>query len=144
MAKVFGLPIVVSILLGVLFPYFALRLMPLAFVFLFLLMVWAGFTIEWHKVSGIVKRPQNILVGLLFLYLIFPLGQWVIARLLIHDRQILYGLVFASLTPVAIVAPFFTNVIDGDEFHDSLPHNHPFFVKNTCRFSYSHKHLAFI
>ena len=115
MTKIFGLPIIIAILLGISFPYFALSLIPLAFAFLFLLMIWAGFTIEWNRIKAILRQPIIVIVGLIFLFCIFPILQWVLARFLVRDIQFLYGLVFASLTPSAIVAPFFTQVIDGDE-----------------------------
>lgn len=115
MAKFFGVPIIISMFLGMVFPFLALSLMPLAFVFLFLLMIWAGLTVTWTILWKIPRQPLKILIGLLFLFGIFPLLQWLIARFLVRDIQLLYGLVFASLTPAAIVAPYFTRLIQGDE-----------------------------
>jgi BASS family bile acid:Na+ symporter len=89
--------------------------MPLAFVFLFLLMIWAGLTVEWSVLKSIFRQPLKLFTGLGFLFLVFPLVQYGIARVLIHDVQFLYGLVFASLTPIAIVAPYFTRLVKGDE-----------------------------
>lgn len=115
MANVFGLPIVLAIVLGITFPYTALLLMPYGIAFLFLLMVWAGLAIDWRKLRGFSRYKYELLIGLLFLYVLFPLVQWLLARWLVADSQFLYGLVFASLCPVAIVAPFFTQHIRSDE-----------------------------
>lgn len=115
MTNIFGLPIITAIVLGVCFPYFALTLIPLAFVFLFLLMIWAGLTIDWSILKTILRQPLKIVFGLTFLFFVFPLIQYGIATVLINDHQFLYGLLFASLTPIAIVAPYFTKVVHGDE-----------------------------
>ncbi len=115
MEKVFGVPIIVAIVLGFLFPYQALVLIPLGFAFLFLLMIWAGLTVEWARLKNLRGRSKDVLVGLLLLYLFFPSLQWVLAKLLVTDQQYLFGLLFASLTPAAIVSPFFTRLLNGDE-----------------------------
>ncbi len=115
MTNIFGLPIIAAIVLGICFPYFALTLIPLAFVFLFLLMIWAGLTIDWSILKTILRQPHKIVLGLFFVFIVFPLIQYGIAKVLINDNQFLYGLVFASLTPIAIVAPYFTRVVHGDD-----------------------------
>jgi len=104
-----------AVLLGILFPYQALAMAPLGFVFMFLLMLWAGLSVEWSRLKNLPGRFRDVLVGLLFLYLFFPPLQWLLARLLVNDQQYLFGLLFASLTPAAIVSPFFTRVLNGDE-----------------------------
>jgi predicted Na+-dependent transporter len=115
MTNIFGLPIIAAVVLGIFFPYFALTLIPLAFVFLFLLMILAGLTIKWSLLKTTFHQSFKILSGLVFLFFIFPLLQYGLAKVLIRDIQFLYGLVFASLTPVAMVAPYFTSVVKGDE-----------------------------
>lgn len=115
MTYFFGLPIAAAIFLGIYFPYFALSLIPLAFVFLFLLMIGAGLTIDWSLLKTVLHQPHKIIIGLLLLFLVFPLIQYGVAKALIQDVQFLFGLVFASLTPVAIVAPYFTKLVNGDE-----------------------------
>lgn len=110
-----GLPILAAIVLGISFPYYAVELMPYGVVLLFILMFWAGLTIDWSKLKVGADRALQILVGLFFLYVFFPLIQLMLANLLISDKQMIYGLVFASLCPVAIVAPYFTTLVNGDE-----------------------------
>jgi len=114
LANIFGIPILIAIGLGILFPYIAFELVPFGAVFLVLLMYLAGLTIDWNN-FGIRKAfSPAIVVGILFLFIIFPVCQWVIAKTLVKDSQYLYGLVLASLCPVAIVAPFFTKSIEAD------------------------------
>lgn len=115
MSRLIGLPIFAAIALGMLFPWAAISLMPAGFAFLMLLMFWAGLGIEWSRLPRALSRPGHLAAGLFFGFVFFPLLQWVPARLLVHDPQYLYGLLFSSLTPVAIVAPFFARKSDGDE-----------------------------
>ena len=115
MAKLFGLPIVAAIIAGILFPYAALSLLPFGFVFLFILMLLSGFSIDWYKLSATLHHPVQLLVGLFLIFLFFPFLQLLLARLLLTDSQFIMGIVFASLMPVALVAPFFTRQLDGDE-----------------------------
>ncbi|UCG38405.1 MAG: hypothetical protein JSV00_09530 [bacterium] len=115
MERVFGIPIIAAVILGVVFPYQALVIMPLGFLFLFLMMTWAGLSVEWSRLRSSRNRVKELMVGLSALYLFFPPLQWVLARWLISDKQYLFGLLFASLTPAAIVAPFFTRIHDSDE-----------------------------
>lgn len=115
MPLLFGLPILVAVIAGIFFPYAALSLMPLGFVFLFILMLLSGFSVDWSKLPAALKRPWELLFGLFLLFLFFPLLQLLLAKLLIRDAQFLVGLVFGSVMPVAFVAPFFTGLVDGDE-----------------------------
>ncbi|MDH3377682.1 MAG: hypothetical protein OEQ39_12090, partial [Gammaproteobacteria bacterium] len=115
MTNIFGIPIVIAIILGIIFPYTAISLMPYGVAFLFILMMSAGITIDWRKLRYFTYRLPELLIGLVFLFAIFPIGQWLIARWLVTDDQFLYGLVFASLCPVAIVAPYFSNLIEADD-----------------------------
>lgn len=115
MARFSALPILASIALGLAFPYTALAWSRFGFVFLFLLMLVAGLSFDWSRLRRGRQLMPRVLVAMVFLYLIFPLNQWALARAWIDDKQYLYGLLFASLTPVAIVAPFFTRLTDGDE-----------------------------
>jgi len=115
MVKIFGIPIILSILLGLLFPYIALYLMPWGILFLFLLMFWSSLTINWGRLKNLGQSFRVIIIGLFFLFIFFPLLQSILAKWLIADQQLVYGLIFSSLTPVAMVAPFFTKILKGDE-----------------------------
>jgi len=115
MAYIFGLPIIAAILAGIVFPYTAISLLPFGFVFLFVLMLLSGFSIEWQKLPTILHHPLQLMGGLFFTFIFFPFLQLQLARYLLTDAQFLVGMVFASLMPVALVAPYFTARLDGDE-----------------------------
>lgn len=115
MTKLFGVPIMAAVVAGIFFPYTALSLMPFGFVFLFVLMLLSGFSIDWDKLPIAFTRPYELLAGLFFVFVFFPLLQLLLARLLITDSQFLVGVVFGSLMPVALVSPFFTKQVGGDE-----------------------------
>lgn len=115
MTFLFGVPILVAVVAGIFFPFAALSLMPLGFVFLFILMLLSGFSVDWSKLPTALKHPWELLFGLFLVFLFFPLLQLLLAKCLIRDAQFLVGLVFGSLMPVAFVAPFFTSLLDGDE-----------------------------
>jgi len=111
----FGLPIIAAIIAGILFPYTALSILPYGFVFLFILMLLSGFSIQWHKIPAVFSRPLHLFLGLFLAFVFFPLIQLLLARVLLADAQFLVGMVFSSLMPVALVAPFFTRQLGGDE-----------------------------
>ena len=115
MEKLFGLPVLAAIIAGVLFPYTAISLLPLSFAFLFVLMLLSGFSIDWRKLTTMINRPMQLLLGLFLAFLFFPFLQLLLARFLLTDSQFLVGMVFSSLMPVAMVAPFFSNQLAGDE-----------------------------
>ncbi|MBU0673312.1 MAG: hypothetical protein KJ950_01560 [Proteobacteria bacterium] len=115
MTRFFGLPILLAVVAGIIFPYAALSLMPYGFVFLFILMLLSGLSIDWSRLPAAFKRPGELLGGVFLIFAFFPLLQLVVARLLIDDAQFLTGIVFGSLMPVALVAPFFTRELGGDE-----------------------------
>jgi len=113
--KLFGLPILIAIAAGVIFPYTAISLLPYGFVFLFILMLLSGLTIDWPTVPHALRRPWPLLLGLFLCFIFFPLLQLLLARLLLADSQFIGGLLFGALMPPAMVAPFFTRLLKGDE-----------------------------
>ena len=114
MDRYFGLPILVAIILGFLFPYTAIELAPYGIVFLFILMFNAGLGMDWKKFRSTSGRIGQLSIGLTLLFIFFPLLQWLLAVFLISDQQYIYGLVFASLCPVALVSPHFSRLQGAD------------------------------
>ncbi|MDD4974410.1 MAG: hypothetical protein PHY93_08655 [Bacteriovorax sp.] len=115
MLNFFGFPILLAFALGYYFPYLALALSPYAFIILFLMMTSSALDIKWSILNKIFSNKKEILVGLFFLFLFFPLLQWFLAKILIVEESLFYGTLLASLCPVAIVAPNFTKMHKGDE-----------------------------
>ena len=79
-----------------------------------MLMFLAGILIDWKKLNLKQLCSLPVLTAMGFSFFIFPVCQWLLATLLIDDSQYLYGLVLASLCPIAIVAPFFVQSVDSD------------------------------
>ncbi|MBC7539166.1 MAG: hypothetical protein H7281_10115 [Bacteriovorax sp.] len=115
MLNFFGLPILIAFALGYYFPYVALALSPYAFIVLFLMMTSSALDIKWSILKNIVSNKKEIIVGLFFLFLFFPLLQWFLAKVLVREESLFYGTLLASLCPVAIVAPNFSKMHNGDE-----------------------------
>lgn len=115
MIKFFGLPILIAFFLGYMIPYSALALSPYAFIILFLMMTSSTVDSNWSSVLRIKEYKFELIAGLFFLFLFFPLLQWFPARFLIREESLFYGATLASICPVAIVAPNFTKIHKGDE-----------------------------
>ena len=114
MDRYFGIPIFIAILSGIMFPYAAIEMSPYGIVFLFILMFNAGLGMDWKKFRRTPGRLGQLSTGLILLFFIFPFLQWLLATLLISDQQYIYGLVFSSLCPVALVAPHFSRLQESD------------------------------
>ena len=114
MDRYFGIPILLAIILGLMFPYTAIEISPYGIVFLFILMFNAGLGMDWQKFRRSTGRTGQISIGLVLLFILFPLLQWLMAIFLVSDQQYVYGLVFASLCPVALVAPHFSRLQGAD------------------------------
>ncbi|MFA6236114.1 MAG: bile acid:sodium symporter [Bacteriovorax sp.] len=115
MLNIFGLPILIAFVLGYFFPYVALSLSPYAFIVLFMMMTASALDIKWSIIKQIRSNKFEMALGLFFLFLFFPLIQWFLAKTMIAEESLFYGTMLASLCPVAIVAPGFTKMHNGDE-----------------------------
>lgn len=115
MINFFGLPILMAFGLGYYFPYVALSMSPYAFIVLFLMMTSSALNMNWLILKKIPHYKTELIVGLFFLFLFFPLMQWLLSKTLIAEESLFYGTMLASLCPVAIVAPGFTQMHKGDE-----------------------------
>lgn len=115
MLKYSAIPILIAFALGYYLPYVASTLSPYAFIVLFFMMTSSALDIKWNILKKLISHKKEIMVGLFFLFLFFPLMQWFLARALVKEESLLYGTMLASLCPVAIVAPGFTKMHEGDE-----------------------------
>jgi len=119
MQKIFGLPILIAILLASIFPYIGLSLINISVYLLIFLMylsishVNLNFNFKKGTLTNLFNK--DLLVGILLLFIIYPLIQFLLAKLLIKNQYYVYGLTFASLTPIAIVAPYFTSLHQGNK-----------------------------
>lgn len=114
MAQFFGLPIFVGMILGIAFPFAAVEASTMAVFFLIVLMISAGLSVNWENIQHIPSRLRETIIGLVFGFIVFPLLLYVPAYYLLTDDQFLYGFVFSSLCPIAMVAPYFSRIHNGD------------------------------
>lgn len=114
MLKAFGLPIIIGIIAAFYKPGIAIYLAPYSFIPLFLLMFTAGLVYDWSQLSGITKKSKELGVGLFLAYILFPAIQITFALILVHDKAFQVGLIFAAMTPLAVVAPSFCQMKEAD------------------------------
>lgn len=114
MANAFGATVLIAIVLGYLFPYTAISMSEYGFVFLFLLMFFSGFSVQWGRLATLARRPRPVVLGLSLVFLLIPFLQWALASLLIDNERLVAGVFFAALMPVAMVAPYFSEKAGGD------------------------------
>jgi BASS family bile acid:Na+ symporter len=115
MTKLLGIPILIAFLLGYLFPFTALELSKFAFYILIAMMTLSFLNTDLSKLKEVTKLKKEIFLGLFTLFILTPLIQWLLCHLLLTDETFFYGTFFASLCPIAIVAPQFTKKIGGNE-----------------------------
>lgn len=112
--RYFGTSLAAAIILALAFPYAGWALNALATPLLFLLMFITGVLIDWKRAGIVFQKPLMILAGSALLYLGIPSLMVLLANVLLQTDQYIYGIIFAALTPGAIVAPFLTRALGGD------------------------------
>ena len=117
--RFFFVPIITGIVLGVLFPFQSISLVRYSSLLLFLLMYFNGLSVTYPKdkslaFANFVKSINSSLWTLFLLFVFFPVCNAAIAHLLLTDQDLIFGFIFSTLAPVAIVVPFFAQVRGGD------------------------------
>ncbi|MCB0420189.1 MAG: hypothetical protein KDD61_04290 [Bdellovibrionales bacterium] len=115
MGLLFFTIILLSIVLGYLTPYYAMIVGRYSFLALAILLYASSTVIEWKKISIKTISRKNIALALFLGYVTFPLLQWILATSFIEDKEIIFGMVLTSLAPIAIVAPYFVNIQNGEK-----------------------------
>ena len=62
MDRYFGIPILLAIILGLMFPYTAIEISPYGIVFLFILMFNAGLGMDWQKFRRSTGRTGHMAI----------------------------------------------------------------------------------
>lgn len=125
----FSAPIIIAMILGWFFPYQAYLLSIGAFIPLFLLSFFSGLLVDIKKIKQFKTQIKPIGLTLIISFLIIPAIQYILAKIFLSNYILIYGVLVAALSPVAIVAPMFTQLHKGDtELSLSL-----FFI-STCLF----------
>ena len=110
-----GFPILLGLVLAIFYPYFALPLNEFTFYLLFALMFLSALQLKKFDFKISLPEGYSLLLGLFFCFCLLPAVTWLIGRFLIKDDLLLYGAFWATLCPVAIVAPFFVGRLNGSE-----------------------------
>ncbi len=125
----FSAPIIIAMVLGWFFPYQAYLLSLDVFIPLFLLSFFSGLLVDLKKLKQLKTKVKPIALTLIISFFLIPAVQYILARLFLSNYILIYGVLVAALSPVAIVAPMFTQWHKGDaELSLSL-----FFI-STCLF----------
>lgn len=125
----FSIPIIIAILLGWTYPYYAYLLSIWVFAPLFLLTFISSLSIDINQLPQILKKKKEISISLVLCFALIPCIQYLLSSLLLNNPNFTYGVLISSLSPVAIVAPVFTQLHKGDvELSLGL------FVLSTCLF----------
>lgn len=116
----FGLPLIAALAAGVAFPWLALEFASISFLPLIALMFVAGAGIDTESLRRWRSYGTALLAGLIGLFFTIPLVQLLVGRLLFQDTHLVFGTIFSAMMPAAIVAPYFTRLVDGDETYSFL------------------------
>lgn len=114
MTRLFALPLVGALILGLLFPFVAVRVSTVSTALLVILMLNAGMSVKWSSLSSLAGRVREVGLALAVGYVFFPLLLSSMATVVLSDEQFLYGFVFSTLCPVAMVAPYFCRLHGAD------------------------------
>lgn len=105
--KLLSIPIWLGLCLAFIFPYYGLTISSWGFTALFILSVLNTFTFNFKSSLGKKLNWRRIGFNLLIAYTLFPAIQLLLAKFLINDPSLQFGLLMASIAPIAIVVPQF-------------------------------------
>lgn len=81
---------------------------------LFLLMLFASIKMDKNRFKNSLKNKKLIFITMVISYCVIPLIIYVFAKLFKVNPIYLNGIIFASIAPTIISAPYFTHKINGD------------------------------
>jgi predicted Na+-dependent transporter len=113
--KIFSLPIVIGITLGVVFPYQSMSLVWLSSVLLFFLFLFNTLAIGPAQLFALTPRQwRESIITLILMFLVQPIFFAALALVSLKDRDFALGVVVASCAPSALVNPFFSRLRGAD------------------------------
>lgn len=113
--KFWGLPIILGLIFAVIYPYPAFQLNTVIYFLLFSIMFFASLIYDFSAATFGTKNSPYIALFLFFGFLLMPAVQWFISRFVVRDQVLQQGLFYASLSPIAIVAPHFVKLKGGKD-----------------------------
>ena len=131
LTRLYSVILLLGLVLGWLFPQFGqafptfrihLGVFTLAvtpvFDFLFLVLFFSLLPIDLQKVRDYLVRPRYWLPNLAFLGVSFGLLPWIwfqAGKFFHLEPELLFGLVFTIIAPTILLAPIFTELLNGDK-----------------------------
>lgn len=106
--------ILLGALLGILFPNVGKDLSPLILPSLFVLMFFASIKINVNKLNLVLKKKKLIFIIILIMYSVIPFVFLMLSNIMGLKNEYMVGVIFASLAPTIISAPYFIQKIGGD------------------------------
>jgi predicted Na+-dependent transporter len=115
MIQIMGIPVLLGFTLAFFWPYAALDLGSYTLFFLISLM-FATTLFSECKFKQVFSDFFTIefVVGILFCFFFIPSIFWLLSKMLVIEKAFDYGIFWASLCPIALVAPQFTKSQKGD------------------------------
>lgn len=110
-----GFPILLGLIAAIFYPYFALPLNEFTIYLLFALMFLSALQLKKFKLKVSLAEGATLLLGVFFCFCLLPAVTWLLSQFLIKDEILRYGTFWATLCPIAIVAPFFVSRLDANE-----------------------------
>lgn len=111
--KLFGLPVIIGVILGLILPGFAFSFAPIASGLLFALLYVTLIDIDLMPKK---MNSESILEGLSMItlsYLLIPILVVVVARLMSLEMRLETALILSAMAPFALVAPMFAHNCGG-------------------------------
>ena len=116
----FGLPILIGIILGLTWPYYALELNQYTIYILFFMTVLSLSRIDFNALKRINKHKIPLFMSLFVHYFIAPCLVWLVAHFILRNESLRLGFFWAALTPTALFVPtLITKNIDSEQFEIS-------------------------
>lgn len=113
--KFWGLPIILGLIFAVIYPYPAFQLNTVIYFLLFSIMFFTALIYDFSVSTFNTKDSPYIALFLFFGFLLMPAIQWLVSQLIVRDQILQQGLFYASLSPIAIVAPHFVKLKAGKD-----------------------------
>ncbi|MEQ1722245.1 MAG: hypothetical protein ABL930_03655 [Pseudobdellovibrio sp.] len=113
--KFWGLPIILGLVLAIVYPYPAFQLNTVIYFLLFSIMFFTSLIYDFSNNNFSSKNLAYIFLFLFFGFLLMPAVQWFLSQFMVQDHALQQGLFYASLSPIAIVAPHLVKLKNGKD-----------------------------
>ncbi len=105
---------------ALLFPYWGFELSRLGLPVLLLMSIVSFFPLKIRTLMRVNFHFSQLLFGLLICYTLFPALQMILASFFLDSKSLQLGVLLASLSPVAIIAPQLLSSVEKQQIHSLL------------------------